>query len=182
MKKLRDPEEPVQRLFSRAGELRSRLGPVLYQLPRQMPKNLERLAAFLQVLPRRIRHTLEFRHPSWYDEDVLRLLRRHHVALCLHDMPDSTPPRVVTARFVYVRFHGPNGRYAGAYSHSALNSWAQWLVSTARPACVYFNNDVGGQAPRDAAVLASLVRTISAAGPGSSQGESTRPTADRRQR
>jgi uncharacterized protein YecE (DUF72 family) len=75
MKKLKDPREPVRRLFSRARELRTKLGPVLYQLPRQMPKNLERLEAFLAVLPRAVKHTIEFRNPSWYDEEVFRALR-----------------------------------------------------------------------------------------------------------
>ena len=110
MKKLKDPEEPVGRLFSRAVELRGKLGPVLYQLPKQMPKNVERLAAFLDLLPERVRHVIEFREPSWYDEQVMRLLRQHNVALCLHDMPGSETPRVLTARFAYVRFHGATGR------------------------------------------------------------------------
>src|SRR3954463_15015722 len=68
MKKLKDPEEPVERLFSRAAELEKKLGPVLYQLPRQMPKNIERLERFLQVLPdpKHIKQTIEFRDPSWY--------------------------------------------------------------------------------------------------------------------
>ena len=67
MKKLKDPEEPVERLFSRAMELRSKLGPVLYQLPKQLPRNIERLAAFLEILPPRVKHAVEFREPSWYD-------------------------------------------------------------------------------------------------------------------
>ena len=86
MKKLKDPEEPVARLFSRACELRGKLGPVLYQLPDQMPKNVERLAAFLDALPPRIKHAIEFRNPEWYNPDVMQLLPRHNVALCLHDM------------------------------------------------------------------------------------------------
>jgi uncharacterized protein YecE (DUF72 family) len=157
MKKLKDPEEPVERLFSRACELRSKLGPVLYQLPKQLPKNVERLSGFLQVLPRRVKHAIEFRDPSWYDDEVMRLLRRHNVALCLHDMAGSEPPRALTARFTYVRFHGATGRYNGAYSAAALDDWAQWLVANDVPAFVYFNNDIGGHAPRDATRLIELL-------------------------
>ena len=153
MKKLKDPEEPVERLFSRAVELRSKLGPVLYQLPKQMPKNVGRLEAFLAVLPRRVKHTIEFRDPSWYDDEVMRLLRRHNVALCLHDMPGSATRREITARFTYVRFHGTTGRYNGAYPDAALDDWAEWLVGNNIPGFVYFNNDVGGHAPRDAKKL-----------------------------
>ena len=157
MKKLKDPEEPVERLFSRARELRAKLGPVLYQLPKQMPKNIDRLAAFLHVLPPRLKHTIEFRHPSWYDADVMQLLQRRNVALCLHDMPGSASPRSITAPFIYVRFHGATGRYDGAYGRDTLEEWAQWLASTGRPAYVYFNNDIGGHAPRDAVTLRSVL-------------------------
>ena len=157
MKKLKDPEEPVERLFSRARELRSKLGPVLYQLPKQMPKNIDRLSAFLEVLPQRVKHAVEFRHPSWYDDDVMRLLRRHNVALCLHDMPGSETRRMLTARFAYVRFHGATGRYNGAYPDTALAEWAQWLITNDAPAFVYFNNDIGGHAPRDAKRLVELL-------------------------
>jgi uncharacterized protein YecE (DUF72 family) len=143
----------VTRLFSRARELRSALGPVLYQLPKQMPRNIERLEGFLDVLPARVKHAIEFRHPSWYEGDVFRLMRRRGVALCLHDMPGSEPPRLVTARFVYVRFHGSTGRYDGAYPPEALLEWARWLRSTGRSAYAYFNNDIGGHAPRDAASM-----------------------------
>jgi uncharacterized protein YecE (DUF72 family) len=157
MKKLTEPEEPIERLFSRAGELRSKLGPVLYQLPKQMRKNVERLSAFLDVLPPRVKHAIEFREPSWYDDEVMRLLRRRNVALCLHDMLGSEPPRKLTARFTYVRFHGATGRYNGAYSETALADWAEWLVANNVPAFVYFNNDIGGHAPRDAKRLIALL-------------------------
>jgi len=157
MKKLKDPEEPVERLFSRAVELRSKLGPLLYQIPKQMSKNVDRLAAFLDVLPRRVKHAIEFRDPSWYDERVMRLLRTHNVALCMHDMPGSEPPRVLTARFTYLRFHGASGRYNGAYSIDALEDRAQWLIARNVPAFVYFNNDIGGHAPRDARKMIDLL-------------------------
>jgi uncharacterized protein YecE (DUF72 family) len=157
MKKLKEPDEPVVRLFSRAAELRRKLGPVLYQLPRQLPKNLDRLAGFLAVLPPRVKHAIEFREPSWYDEEVMRLLRKYRVAVCLHDMPGSASPRVLTTRFAYVRFHGATGRYDGAYSQQTLEEWADWLAASSHPAFIYFNNDVGGHAPRDAKKLIALL-------------------------
>ena len=157
MKKLKDPEEPIERLFSRAFELRGKLGPVLYQLPGQMRKNVERLSAFLALLPPRTKHAIEFRDPSWYDDEVMRLLHKHRVALCLHDMAGSAAPRLVTAPFTYVRFHGATGRYAGAYPKPVLEAWAEWLAAQGHPAFVYFNNDVGGHAPRDATTLKALL-------------------------
>jgi uncharacterized protein YecE (DUF72 family) len=169
MKKLKEPEEPIARLFSRVSELRGRLGAVLYQLPGQMPKNLDRLAAFLEALPPRVKHAIEFRNLDWYDQDVMQLLRRHNVALCLHDMTGSIAPRLLTARFTYIRFHGATARYGGAYPQDVLEDWAGWLTANGHPAFVYFNNDVGGHAPRDAARLKALLGLAEAASPAQTE-------------
>jgi uncharacterized protein YecE (DUF72 family) len=159
MKKLRTPEAPLETLFQRARELKSKLGPVLYQLPPQLHKNLERLKEFLDALSRypTVKHALEFRHPSWYRDDVLTLLERHDVAMCLHDMSGSASPREAVATFLYVRFHGTLSKYSGGYSSPRLGDWARWLRRQTKPAFVYFNNDVGGQAPKDASKLRTLL-------------------------
>jgi uncharacterized protein YecE (DUF72 family) len=159
MKRLKDPADPLDRLFNRAAELRSKLGAVLYQLPPQLPKHVERLEHFLATLPdrRAVKHAMEFRHASWYDDDVFRLLKRYDVALCLHDMAGSQPPREAVATFVYVRFHGATSKYGGGYRTADLEDWARWLIDQRKRAFVYFNNDVGGHAPRDAAKLVALV-------------------------
>jgi uncharacterized protein YecE (DUF72 family) len=156
MKKLKDPEEPVDRLFSRMRPLGRRLGPVLYQLPPGWKLDRERLEHFLQVLPTGIRHVLEFREPTWYADDVRRLLERRRVALCLHDMQGSATGRERIGPFVYVRFHGAAGTYSGGYSDERLRGWADWLHgqrASGADIYAYFNNDVGGHAPRDAATL-----------------------------
>jgi uncharacterized protein YecE (DUF72 family) len=156
MKKLKDPEEPVDRLFSRMRPLGPHLGPVLYQLPPGWKLDRERLEHFLQVLPQRIRHVIEFRDPSWYADDVKRLLERYRVALCLHDMQGSATGRERVGPFVYVRFHGAKGQYSGAYPDDRLRRWADWLHAQragGSDVYAYFNNDVGGHAPRDAVTL-----------------------------
>ena len=156
MKKLKDPEEPIERLFSRMRALGRHLGPVLYQLPPGWKLDRDRLEHFLQALPRDTRHVLEFREPSWYADEVLRLLERHRVALCLHDMPGSATGRERVGPFVYVRFHGATGKYGGSYPDDRLRSWAEWLGSERRKGAdvyAYFNNDVGGHAPRNAVTL-----------------------------
>lgn len=161
MKKLRDPEEPLVRLFSNASGLGDRIGPVLYQLPGHMPINLERLEAFLTVLPRilnhrRMRHVMEFRHTSWYVPETFRLLERHGVALCLHDKAGSTIAEPFVGPFVYVRFHGTTGHYNGSYSDAHLDRWAhrlseQWHEGKAVYA--YFNNDPDAVATMNAKTL-----------------------------
>jgi uncharacterized protein YecE (DUF72 family) len=155
MKKLKDPEEPLALFFERARHLGTTLGPVLYQLPPRWPLNLERFDHFLRALPTAYRHTVEFRDPTWYDDRVYALLERHGVALCLHDMAGSASERRVVGPFVYVRFHGPT-RYGGRYSDRRLAVWADWLSAQAARGLdvyAYFNNDVGGHAPRDAVRL-----------------------------
>ena len=159
MKKLKDPEEPVERLFSRMRTLGKNLGPVLYQLPPGWKADRQRLEQFLQVLPR-ARHVIEFRDPSWYVDEVYEVLERYRVSLCLHDMHGSASGRVRIGPIVYVRFHGPSGRYHGSYSSDALRSWADWLrvqLDGGVDVYAYFNNDVGGHAPRDALTLGGFL-------------------------
>ena len=155
MKKLKDPEGPVTLFFERARSLGRALGPVLYQLPPRWPVNIERFRAFLQTLPKRRRHVVELREPSWYCDEVFDALRQHKVGLCLHDMAGSASGRIEVGPIVYVRFHGP-AKYSGSYSDEALDGWAEWLATRARagvPVYAYFNNDIGGHAPRDAVRL-----------------------------
>jgi uncharacterized protein YecE (DUF72 family) len=156
MKKLKDPEDPLARFFDNATHLGPRLGPILYQLPPRWPVNLERLEHFLRALPKRQRHTIEFREPSWYDERVYALLHKYKVALCLHDMRGSESPRIVPGRFIYVRFHFGSQKYGGRYDDRRLDEWADWLAERCAEGLdvfAYFNNDVGGHAPRDAVRL-----------------------------
>lgn len=160
MKKLKDPEEPLKLFFSRAQRLGSTFGPVLYQLPPRWPVNLDRFETFLKALPRSRRHAIEFREPSWYSDDVFALMRRHRVALCLHDMQGSASGKIAIGPFVYVRFHGTQ-KYSGSYSDAALDSWAEWLADRVRarvPVFAYFNNDTGGHAPRDAVRLRDRIQ------------------------
>jgi len=160
MKKLTDPADPLNLFFSRARSLGRTLGPVLFQLPPRWPLNLERLATFLAALPRRRRHAIEFRDPSWYTAEAVALLERYHVALVLHDMPGSASGQRHVGPFVYVRFHGPQ-KYGGRYSDAALENWATWLAACARSGravFAYFNNDTGGHAPRDAERLRDRIR------------------------
>ena len=156
MKKLKDPDDPLGRFFDNARELDRTLGPVLYQLPPNFRLNLERLETFLQALPPNDQHTIEFRDPTWYDDRVYALLRRHGVALCLHDMQGSATGMLAVGPFVYVRFHHGTTKYGGRYPDDRLQQWAAWLAerhAEGQEVFAYFNNDIGGHAPRDAVRL-----------------------------
>jgi uncharacterized protein YecE (DUF72 family) len=159
MKKLKDPEAPLELFFSRAQRLGRTFGPVLYQLPPRWPVNLERFEAFLKALPRRRLHAIEFREPSWYADEVLSLMARHRAALCLHDMRGSESGQRAVGPFVYVRFHGPQ-KYGGRYPDATITNWAEWLadrMKDGRRVFAYFNNDTGGHAPRDAVRLRDAI-------------------------
>lgn len=166
MKKLKDPEEPIARFFERATGLGRKLGPVLYQLPPRWPRDLERLADFLRLLPRG-RHAIEFREPSWYGAETERLLAKARVALCLHDMRGSESPLRMVGPFVYVRFHGSGTKYGGRYPDEIIDEWAARLakeILRGRDVYAYFNNDWGGHAPRDAVRLRDAISARCAPG------------------
>ena len=153
-------ENSIELMESRLATLGPKLGAVLFQLPPQFSKNGERLDAFLRMLPQRNRYVFEFRHPSWYDDDILDILRRHQAALCLSDHRDAPAPWEITAPFVYFRAHGPGGHYSGSYSRKTLQSWAAALASwrrQKRDVFVYFDNDQKAAAPRDALRLIRLL-------------------------
>jgi uncharacterized protein YecE (DUF72 family) len=163
MKRLRDPAEPVQRLFARAAELGPRLGPVLYQLPANFHADIGRLRDFLAVLPRThpqtgrpMTHVMEFRHRSWYTDEVFRLLEGFGVALCLHDKAGSEVMEPSVGPAIYVRFHGTSGRYHGSYGDSTLRLWARRLAGAWRAGqdvYAYFNNDPDAIATQNAQTL-----------------------------
>ena len=159
LKRLLDPVEPVAFLFERAAPLRPKLGPILYQLPPGLKLDLGRLAAFLPVLPRGYRHAFEFRHPSWYAPEVFALLAEHDASLVISDHHHAPAPWVSTAGWVYVRGHGPGGHYSGDYGDRTLIGWAEHIRrwrGEDKPVFVYFDNDIGGAAPRDAQRLKRL--------------------------
>ena len=167
MKKLKDPEDPLDRFFGRARSLDRHIGPVLYQLPPGWKLDLPRLEHFLHALPGQFRHVIEFRDPTWYTPEVLALLERHRVSLCLHDMPGSASGRLRVGPCVYVRFHGASGRYNGSYPEERLADWARWLEEPAGKGVdvyVYFNNDVDGHAPRNALVLRRSMNAVEGVG------------------
>ena len=160
IKRLRDPEDPIKLFFSRAQKLGSHLGPVLFQLPPKWKSNPERLQNFLAALPRGRRYAIEFRDESWLRKEIYELLRRHNVAMCIHDWHDMPWPVELTADFIYMRFHGTTGRYGGSYPDPILRRWAEkirdWQERLAE-LFVYFNNDIGGHAIRNAQSLRLLL-------------------------
>jgi len=157
-RKLRNVEEPLSRLLDHARMLRHKLGPVLYQLPSSLHRDDSVLEDFLAILPSGVKHVVEFRHQSWYDDRVFEILRRHQVGYCVVSMPHFESPFAVTASFSYIRFHGSAALYAGSYSHEEIDRWAKRIHDEARNAeqvFAFFNNDAEANAVYNAQELAS---------------------------
>lgn len=160
MKKLKDPREPLERFFDRARNLEDKLGPVLFQLPPRWKYNVERLEAFLELLGKDYRSAFEFRDPSWFNEEVYAVLRAAGAAFCIYDLGGHLSPKIVTASFVYVRLHGPDGPYRGQYDDQTLAGWAGAFVSWVRQSkeiFCFFDNDEAGYAVQDALRLQGMV-------------------------
>lgn len=160
MKKLKDPAQGLNPLLDRIGILGPKLGPILFQLPPRWRFNLARLEQFLEALDNAGRCAFEFRDQRWINDDSLALLERFNAAFCIYDLDGYQTPHHLTADFVYVRLHGPNGPYRGSYTDRALEQWSDALQAwTGRGLDTYcwFNNDEAGYAPRNAQALARLL-------------------------
>uniref|UniRef100_UPI0025FC7456 DUF72 domain-containing protein n=1 Tax=Phenylobacterium sp. TaxID=1871053 RepID=UPI0025FC7456 len=157
-KKLKDCADPIALVFGRMAPLGAKLGPSLIQLPPSLRRDDERLATFLDLLPAG-RHTVEFRHPSWYEPEIFRLLEARDVSLCISDHHHAPAPWTRTASWVYIRGHGPTGRYFDRYSEDQLQRWAarirDWRLE-GHDVYAYFDNDVKSAAPFDAEALKRL--------------------------
>jgi uncharacterized protein YecE (DUF72 family) len=142
--------------------LGAKAGPVLFQLPPRFTVNSERLDSFLRLVPRRWRCAFEFRHDSWYCNEVFDLLRSRDAALCVSDHHDAPAPWQVTASFVYIRGHGPTGRYHSHYPNRTLRDWARRMTTWKRSrkdVYVYFDNDQKSAAPADALRLMHFIQS-----------------------
>lgn len=150
--RLKGAAEPTDYLLERASLLGQRLGAVLFQLPPNLPKDLDRLAAFLEVLDQRVPAAFEFRHPSWQDDAVLDLLRDAGAALCICD-DDGVEPAALTATapWVYLRL-----RRTG-YGDTDLQRWlAAGAASGARTGYAFFKHEDAGAGPALAARFLDL--------------------------
>jgi uncharacterized protein YecE (DUF72 family) len=160
MRRLRDMQSGLARFWERLEPLREadKLGPVLWQLPESFHRDDDVLAGALEALPGDARHCFEFRHPSWFVEDVYALLEDHGASLALGDDARRELPEVSPAGpLAYLRLHyGARGR-DGNYSEKELDTWRRRLAAwrSRREVFVYLNNDWRGFAPRNALALRS---------------------------
>jgi uncharacterized protein YecE (DUF72 family) len=166
VKRLVNVEEPWTRFMQDTLVLGSHLGPVLLQFPPSFRCDRKRLAAFLRISQRPVSKShpvklaFEFRHDSWFTEEIFSLLHRHNAALCIADSPRYPRRDKVTADFVYMRFHGRRELFASNYTVAEMDEEASQIrryLREGRDIYVYFNNDAKGHAVEDARALRRLV-------------------------
>ncbi|HLZ95707.1 MAG TPA: DUF72 domain-containing protein [Candidatus Dormibacteraeota bacterium] len=159
LRRLRNPEQPVELFLERARELGAKRGPTLLQLPPSLKADAGLLDAALAAFPPGERIAVELRHPSWFVPDVRSVLERRGAPLCLADRGGIRSPEWATAGWGYVRFHMGRAHPPSCYGPAALETWAERIARVwPGPAdvFVYFNNDAFACAIRDAIVMARI--------------------------
>jgi uncharacterized protein YecE (DUF72 family) len=137
-KRLRDVGEPLRYFCDAARVLGDRLGPLLFQLPPNFKKAADRLGATLASLPGGFRAAFEFRHESWFDDEVYALLRTRNAALCIADTDEAATPTIATADFGYLRLR------AVEYTDDDLRRWIETMDRIGagwRDAYVFFKHE-----------------------------------------
>ncbi|TXI56696.1 DUF72 domain-containing protein [Mycolicibacterium mageritense] len=161
-RRLRSPEPWIERFDRCWTALGDRAEALLVQTHPALERDDDLLADFLSQLPQRIPAAIELRHPSWHVPDVFKLLRHHHAAYVVMSGPGLPCEPQATAELVYVRLHGPAEAtmYAGSYPDDQLRQWAERMSrwdDDGHRVVVYFNNDLGGHAVRNARTLKRLL-------------------------
>lgn len=161
LKKIAGCEEPLKAFLVRALQLQ-RLRVILWQLPPSLHKDVERLERFLSTLPHKVRHAVEFRHESWWDEEVAAALERHKAAFVAISHPTLPDTWFTTTDFLYVRLHGIERQlYRYDYTDVELAEWVERLKPdlAGRTLYAFFNNDYEANAPRNALTFRKLLET-----------------------
>lgn len=159
IKRLKGIKDPWKVFVKNALNLKEKLGPILFQFPpsfKATEENIEKLEGFLKPRIHDLRLAFEFRHKSWSDSKIYKLLKKHNSAWVIADSPNYPKTEEVTADFVYIRLHGSKVLFSSKYTKKELNDLAQkikkWLKQK-KDVFVYFNNDAYGHAVENAKTL-----------------------------
>lgn len=158
MKKLmndKDVQNGIKKFYNTISPLGGKIGCILWQLPGNLHRDDKKLDDFCSLLSRDFKNVIEFRHQSWFDDQVLQILKNHRVGYCIISAPDDLPELVeATTETGYVRFHGKDEWYKYDYSSKELEKWSKKIntLKTERVYC-YFNNDFKANAIENAQML-----------------------------
>ncbi len=168
LKKLNEPEAPLQRFFTAIEGIQPVCGPVLVQLPASLRFEYDKTEYFYKLLKQeynQYEYALEGRHISWLDNDSLNLMAKYDIAFVISQSGKKFPyAEFVTSKNIYVRFHGPEALYASSYSEEMLSSYAEKFLQWVKEGHVlwaYFNNDINGYAVPNAKTLIAAIQCAS---------------------
>jgi uncharacterized protein YecE (DUF72 family) len=160
-------EEPLSRFFGIFDIMKSRMGPVLIQLPPGLPFDKLKASAFFEILTRiysEYRYAIEIRHKSWLSDEAFSLLEKHGIAFTIADSGDRYPYyERITTDFIYIRFHGNGQLYASDYSNDELEQYAKKILAwneKIKEIWIFFNNDINGYAIKNAMKLRELINGV----------------------
>lgn len=159
-KKLFSLENSLKIFFEKAKILGNKLPVILWQFPPNFKSNPKRLEEFLKNLQKyNYRYAFEFRHESWFNAQIYGILRYYNTALVVSSSPDFPKAEIMTADFIYIRFHGSRDLYTSEYSKKELVKWANKIKSWSESADIYayFNNDECGFAIKNALEIKNLL-------------------------
>lgn len=160
LKKLKVSRLDIESFLTASDHLDKNLGPILFQLPPKWNLNIERFETFLAMLPKNYEYVFEFRNQSWYTSEIYGLLEKYNCAFCIYELDGHLSPLKITANFVYVRLHGPGGKYQGSYTTAELKKWAKFCRDASnegKQVYFYFDNDQSGYAAFNAKEMIELV-------------------------
>lgn len=164
MKKLNDPEEPLQRFFGIFEPMQHMMGPVLLQLPEVLKFNYDKAEHLYRLMKTRYRKNdfvMEVRHPSWLQEESLTLMTKYDIGLVISQSGERFPySEMITAKNIYIRFHGPQALYASSYPDELLKEFAKKFKKWEKKGhaiWAFFNNDIHGYAIADAKRLVKIL-------------------------
>jgi uncharacterized protein YecE (DUF72 family) len=157
VRRLKDPEEPLNRFYDAVKGLGTKLGPILFQLPPGLNFDPDLLQNFIEHLDTSRSHAIEVRHASWLNDIFFHSLETHNIAFCISDTAGRYPySETVTADFVYIRLHGSKILYRSLYTEEELALWVEKIKGWKRKTFVYFDNDFEGYAVHNARRLKEL--------------------------
>lgn len=160
IKRLKDPEETLAKMYDAALLLKEKLGCVLWQLPPNLKKDIPLLKNFAKACSKDVVNVIEFRHLSWFDGEVYETLKKEKLAYCIISAPDNFPENALQTNndMIYLRFHGKNDWYHYLYSDQELAGWKERLESfKANNLYTFFNNDYNANAVENARTFREMV-------------------------
>jgi len=160
IKKLKDIEQPLDLFINNASGLKHKLCVVLWQFPASFKKDVDKLNTFFKLLKKtKLRHSFEFRNQTWFDEQVYELCREYNFCLCIADSDRFPCEKVITADYLYLRFHARGSLYNSNYSGKQLKDWAKFAAEfkKGKDIFAFFNNDGQGFAVKNALKFRELL-------------------------